>query len=248
MTDTQSTPETQPPPEKPSARQKVGAVLTHPLFITLVAAVLGSFLLPGLTRSWADRQSQNTLKQDLVEQISTSTEQALSQAQSLAKGDVGTDYTALKTSWNTSRQVVRPQLVVYFPKMFGCWYSFDNAVSDYTSLAGDTDAGNRKERVAALEAYIGSGFASGYVSPGSGVEPSTPDGCRPLGSIPPVLQQRFAHLVKVGKLANLANPTTDTGFRAAYAIAGEELSIDMSRIVDTIARAHARGFHTGMGL
>ncbi len=64
------------------------------------------------------------------------------------------------------------------------------------------------------------------------------------------MQKRFAQLKAISIWQGLALPDKDkrttTKFRNAYAILGEEMDIAMERVVDTIVRAHARGFSHGI--
>jgi hypothetical protein len=46
----------------------------------------------------------------------------------------------LQDSWFTKRASVRSQLVIYFPRLYACWYSFDSAVSGFLNLATTTPA------------------------------------------------------------------------------------------------------------
>ncbi len=46
-----------------------------------------------------------------------------------------TVYALLQDSWFTKRASVRSQLVIYFPRLYPCWYSFDSAVSGFLNLA-----------------------------------------------------------------------------------------------------------------
>jgi hypothetical protein len=124
----------------------VGHFCSQPLVITIFAAFLGSLLIPELTRQWQDRQAENALKQSLTEQLATATTTTLDQAKALANNqlqaaggpsdaDKQTVYALLQDSWFTKRASVRSQLVIYFPSLYPCWYSFDSAVSGFLNLA-----------------------------------------------------------------------------------------------------------------
>jgi hypothetical protein len=150
-------------------------------------------------------------------------------------------YQGLRDAWFPDRADARSRILVYFPGLYTCWFSFDHAVADYLSLgAGDRSA----SRIAALQKYVDGDFAHSYV------DPTAPDGCRPLAQLPPAVQNRFGQLKSVsisGALA-LAGTHTDTRakFRNAYAILAEEMDIAMERVVDTIVKAHAEGFSHGI--
>jgi|SRR5438874_4741494 len=231
---------------------RVGRFLSQPLVIAILAAAFSALVIPELTRQWQDTQNERDLKQSLLEQISTSGTAAVSHGLSLADGQLlaaggqpgeshGNVYQGLRATWFIDRADARSRILVYFPRLYTCWYSFDHAIADYLSLgAGDRSA----SRIAALQKYVGSDFAKSYVGP------TAPDGCKPLAELPSAVQKRFAQLKAISIWQGLALPDKDkrttTKFRNAYAILGEEMDIAMERVVDTIVRAHARGFSHGI--
>jgi hypothetical protein len=231
---------------------RVGRLLSQPLVIAILAAAFSAFFIPELTRQWQDTQSERDLKQRLLEQISTSGTAAVSHGLSLADGKLvaaggqpgeshGDVYQALRDTWFTDRADARSRILVYFPSLYTCWYSFDHAVADYLSLG----AGDRSPaRIADLQKYVGNDFARSYV------DPTAPDGCKPLAQLPSAVQTRFAQLKAISTWKALTLRGTDTKstakFRNAYAILGEEMDIAMERVVDTIVKAHAQGFSHGV--
>ena len=68
--------------------------------------------------------------------------------------------------------------------------------------------------------------------------------------MPSAVQDRFRQLKSISIWQPLALPGKDrrstTRFRDAYAILGEEMDIAMERVVDTIVKAHAKGFSHGI--
>ncbi len=231
---------------------RVGRFLSQPLVIAILAAAFSALVIPELTRQWQDTQNERDLKQSLLEQISTSGTAALSHGLSLADGQLlaaggqpgeshGNVYQGLRDAWFTDRADARSRILVYFPSLYTCWYSFDHAVADYLSLgAGDRSA----SRIGDLRNYVASDFARSYV------RPNAPDGCKPLAALPSAVQNRFAQLKAIRIWAALALPGQDrkstTRFRNAYAILGEEMDTAMERVVDTIVKAHAQGFSHGI--
>ncbi len=230
----------------------MGRLLSQPLVIAILAAAFGALVIPELTRQWQDTQSERDLKQSLLEQISTSGTAATSHGLSLANGQLlaaggqpsethGNVYQGLRNTWFIDRAGARSRILVYFPGLYTCWYSFDHAIADYLSLG----AGNRSaSRVTDLQSYVGSDFANSYV------DPRTPDGCKPLAELPPAVRTRFGQLKAISIWNALASPGKDdrstTKFRNAYAILAEEMDIAMERVVDTIVKAHAQGFSHGI--
>ena len=231
---------------------RVGRFLSQPLVIAILAAAFSALVIPEVTRQWQDTQSERDLKQRLLEQISTSGTAALSHGLSLADGQLiaaggqpgeshGDVYQGLRNTWFTDRADARSRILVYFPGLYTCWYSFDHAVADYLSLG----AGDRSHsRIADLQRYVGGDFAGSYV------DSTVPDGCKPLAELPSAVQNRFKQLKDISIWQALALPGQDksstTKFRNAYAILGEEMDIAMERVVDTIVKADAQGFSHGI--
>jgi hypothetical protein len=227
---------------------RVGRFLGQPLVIAILAGAFSALLIPAITRQWQDTQSERDLKQKLLEQISTSGTAAISHALSLANGQLiaaggqpdeghADVYQSLRDSWFTDRADARSRILVYFPRLFTCWYSFDHAVADYLSLgAGDRSA----SRIANLQQYVEGDFAASYV------DPTAPDGCKPLAGLPPAVRSRFAQLKAIAIWRALAFPGDRPKFKNAYAILGEEMDVAMERVVDTIVKTHARGFSHGL--
>jgi hypothetical protein len=231
---------------------RVGRFLSQPLVIAVLAGAFTALLIPEVTRQWQDTQNERNLKQGVLEEISTSGTAAVSRGLSLADGHLlaaggqpteshGDVYQSLRDTWFTDRADARSRILVYFPNLYTCWYSFDHAVADYLSLgSGDRSA----SRITALQRYVGSNFANSYVGP------TAPDGCKPLGQLPSALQNRFGQLKAISIWEALALPDTDkrgtTKFRNAYAILAEEMDIAMERVVYTVVKTHAQGFSHGI--
>jgi hypothetical protein len=125
---------------------KTWTFLRHPLVIAVLAAAFSALLIPHFTRQWQDRQREQELKQSLLEEVSTSSTTAVRQAISLAggqnraaggeTGEGASDiYAVLRNSWLIRRASPRSRIIVYFPNLYGCWYSYERAVADFLSLA-----------------------------------------------------------------------------------------------------------------
>jgi hypothetical protein len=206
-------------------------------------------VIPQITREWQDRKLEQELKQSLLEEISNSSTTAVRQGISLVNGQIRAAggekgentkevYATLRNSWLIKRATARSRIVVYFPDLYACWYSYERAVSDYLSLSsGDkTDAA----RVKSLRRYVSADFANSYV------EPDAPDGCAPLTDLPEVVQTRFAKLKDVSRWPALTFSTDNPRFRDVYAVVGEALIIGMERIIETIVKTPAKGFSHGI--
>ena len=134
------------------------------------------------------------------------------------------------------RADARSRVLVYFPGLYGCWYSYERALSDFLSLA----AASSDARVKSLQRYVEADFAQSYV------DPSAPDGCASLKVLPEVVQSRFQQLKALTRWTALTFPRDNHRFRAVYAILGEEMDIAMERIVNTIVKTPAEGFSHGI--
>ena len=192
------------------------------------------------------------MKQSLLEEISTSSTTAVRQGVSLAMGQTRAAggehgetaseiYPVLRNSWLIRRASARSRVIVYFPRLYDCWYSYERAVADFLSLSpggGESSA----ERIQSLETYVNDDFATTY-----GDERAS-DGCAPLGDLPAVVQTRFDQL-KGGaiKWPALGHKSENTAFRNSYAALAEALLIGMERIVDTVEKTPAEGFSHGIG-
>jgi len=217
--------------------------------IAVLAGVFSALLIPQVTREWQDRQKEQDVKQSLLEAISTSSTTAVRRSISLAGGhpaaagagtgeNAGDVYLQLRNDWLIQRASARARILVYFPGLYGCWYSLERAVADYLSLGVPGDATSRRVRVDSLQRYIGADFAHSYASPDQS------DGCRSLAKLPPVVQTRFAQLKASTRWSALA--TGRHGFGNAYAVVGEELTTGMERVIVSILQTPARGFSHGV--
>jgi hypothetical protein len=251
--------------DKKDEGPRLGRFLKHPLVIAVLAGIFTAVLIPHVTRGWQDRQREAEIKQSLLDDISSSSTTAVRQAISLAQQNIraaggergesaGDTYAVLRNSWLTKRASARSRIIVYFPDLYGCWYSYERAVADYLSLSvlnspaskqpksaataeqRSAAAKNAKVRVKLIKQYVDGDFATTYVAP------YMPDGCKPISSLPQVVQARLGQLQKATNWNSLALPTDDTRFRQAYAILGETMLIGMERIIETITHTDANGF------
>jgi hypothetical protein len=240
---------------------KLWKVLGHPLVVACVAGALTALLIPYLTRVWQDRQREDEIKQSLLQDISTSATTAVRQAISLTQGnaraaggvaqeDVPDTYAVLRNAWLIRRASARSRIIVYFPDLYSCWYSYERAVADYLSLSASGTAktgkkakvqgADRKARVDQLHRYLDVDFATTYVAP------HVPDGCSPMSDLPQVVQARLRELREATGWTALTYPTDHPRFKSNYATLGEAMVIGMERIITTIENTHAKGFSHGV--
>jgi hypothetical protein len=255
-----------PGSDKEEEGSRLGRFFKHPLVIAVLAGVFTAVLIPHVTRGWQDRQREAEIKQSLLDDISSSSTTAVRQAISLAQESSraaggeqgeppGDTYAVLRNSWLIKRASARSRIIVYFPDLYPCWYSYERAVADYLSLSvlatpapkqpesAETEqqraaaaARASKVRVRLIKHYVDGDFATTYVLP------YTSDDCKPISDLPPVVQARLGELQKVTNWKALSLPTDDPRFRQAYAILGEAMLIGMERIIETITHTDAKGF------
>jgi hypothetical protein len=240
---------------------KLGGFLKHPLVIAVLAGAFTALLIPQLTRVWQDRQREDAIKESLLQDISSSSTTAVRQAISLTQGktraaggeageDVSDTYAVLRNSWLIKRASARSRIIVYFPNLYSCWYSYERAVADYLSLSASGTAktgkkakaqrDQRKAWVKQLRRYADANFAKTYMTP------QVPDGCSPMSDLPEVVQTRLQDLKRATGWAALTYPTDHPRFKNAYAILGEAMIIAMERIITSIESSHAKGFSHGV--
>jgi hypothetical protein len=235
---------------------RAGRFLRQPLVIAILAGAFSAYLIPSITRQWQDAQSERDLKQTLLDQISSSGTAAIHHGFSMSGGQlvaagatvpresIADVYQSLKDTWYIDRADARSRILVYFPSLYACWYSFDHAVADYLSLGG----GNRAQPlIDNLRTYVMGGFATSYVAP------TVADGCKPVNKLPQAVFDRYEFLIKKPIWPYLAltgkDKATRGAFQSAYSILGEEMDIAMERVVYTIVKTHAEGFsHGTLGL
>src|SRR5689334_1604760 len=155
----------QPVETHPSRVGQMGRVLSSPLLVTVVAALLGSLLLPQLTRQWQDHQKALEIQTDLVGQMSASVSSAVASARFVAAGLVANasqDPRAEQRAWNdgdrewtTTSASIGAKLQAYFGSRIGSeWRSFSDVVTDFVLLsAAPTPAGGRADQAAEIFRY-----------------------------------------------------------------------------------------------
>ena len=141
-------------------------------------------------------------------------------------GDI---YAELRNSWLIHRAAARSRIIVYFPGLYACWYSYERAVSDFLSLGA---GGPSAELADKLKSYLDADFAKPYIgfgtadvsvtattatvatTPGSAPTGGGDDGCESLSALPDFVQRRFDQLrddsIKWGVLDATVNDKTTT--------------------------------------
>jgi hypothetical protein len=167
--------------------------LANPLVVTLVGAVVASWVIPHLTRQWQDHQKALEIQSGLVAEMSKSSSDAIMTGRFISSGLYGRasgDSRATQRAfndgyrtWSVSSAVAASKLEAYFPgtKLGPAWRRYAMAVSDYLQLT-TAPGPSRARELASIRAVLpadprvrwsvlarGStapGFAAGYAALG----------------------------------------------------------------------------------
>jgi hypothetical protein len=131
--------------------------------VTVVAALLGSWLIPQLTREWQDHQESLEIKTGLVSRMSTSVSGAVATGRFIAADLV--EPTSQQREWNegyrkwtTVSAAIGAELRAYVGETVGSdWRSFSNVVTNLLLLSADAnnDPRSRRQQVEAIRADSG---------------------------------------------------------------------------------------------
>ena len=151
--------------EHATAKPRLWERIPTPIVVAFVGIVLGSWLIPALTRQWDDRQKANEVRAAVAYEAASATARALSDAQraSLAgvwKGSSRPSTSPAAREWVVASLRIQAKLQTYFrPKALERWQLVSWYVSTALSLAYGDAAGVWAEaipedRSAALEAQV----------------------------------------------------------------------------------------------
>jgi hypothetical protein len=141
-----------------SWRHDLGSWLSNPLLITVVAALLGSWLIPQLTRDWQDHQKALEIKTGLVSEMSKSVGDAVATSRFIASGLIAgaeADPHAEQRAWNSAYRdwtsasaSIGAKLEAYVGAQVGSeWRSFADAVENVVLLSARNDLRSRRLQV-----------------------------------------------------------------------------------------------------
>jgi hypothetical protein len=139
-----------------SRRHELAQWLGNPLVVTVVAAFLGSFLIPHLTRSWQDHQKALEIKTSLVGQMSESVSDAVATGRFLAGDLVSTEspqqaWNDGYRDWTTASASIGARLQAYVGSEIGSdWRSFADVVTNFFQLSANSDSRSRRQQVEAI--------------------------------------------------------------------------------------------------
>jgi hypothetical protein len=137
-------------------RHELAQWLANPLVVTVVAALLGSLLIPYLTRSWQNHQKALEIKTDLVGQMSESVGDAVATGRFIAAdlvppGSQQREWNEGYRAWTTSSASIGAGLRAYVGSDVGSdWRLFADTVTNYFLLSAGNDPGSRRQQVEAI--------------------------------------------------------------------------------------------------
>lgn len=130
--------------------------LANPLVVTVVAAFLGSYLIPQITRNWQDHQKALEIKTGLVSQMSESVSGAVATGRFIAADLVppASQQRAWNDGyrdWTTASASIGAELRAYVGRQIGSdWRSFADVVTNFFLLSADTESRSRRLQVGAI--------------------------------------------------------------------------------------------------
>ncbi|MGZ6691229.1 MAG: hypothetical protein ACXVHQ_27675 [Solirubrobacteraceae bacterium] len=139
--------------------------LSNPLLVAVVAALLGSLLIPSITRKWQNHQKALEIQTGLVSEMSQSVSSAVASSRFIAAGLVARSSQApgaeqqawndLYREWTTSGASIGAKLRAYFGATVASeWQSFNYALTDFVALSARAGPGSaRQAQVAEIYAY-----------------------------------------------------------------------------------------------
>jgi hypothetical protein len=154
------------PRSSTSWRRELAQWLGNPLVVTVVAAFLGSFLIPHFTRSWQDHQQELEIQTGLVGQMSESVSNAVATGRFIAAdlvpaGSQQQEWNAGYREWTTASASIGSELRAYVGSELGSdWSAFADVVTNFFLLSADNDPRSRRQQV---EAIMRDGELRGHV-------------------------------------------------------------------------------------
>jgi hypothetical protein len=135
------------------------------LLVAIVAALLGSLLIPSVTRKWQNHQKALEIQTGLVSEMGQSVSSAVASSRFIAAGLIARSssdprveqraWNGLYQTWTTSGASIGARLRAYFGgKVASDWQSFSYVLTDYVALSAKPTAGSdRQSQVEEIYAY-----------------------------------------------------------------------------------------------
>ena len=152
-------------PKRSSWQSELRSWLSNPLLVAIVAALLGSLLIPSVTRKWQNHQKALEIQTGLVSEMGQSVSSAVASSRFIAAGLIARSssdprveqraWNGLYQTWTTSGASIGARLRAYFGgKVASDWQSFSYVLTDYVALSAKPTAGSdRQSQVEEIYAY-----------------------------------------------------------------------------------------------
>lgn len=150
---------------KASWQGELRSWLSNPLLVAVVAALLGSLVIPSITRKWQNHQKALEVQTGLVSDMSQAVSSAVASSRFIAAGLVARStsnprasqgaWNDLYRTWSTDGASIGAKLQAYFgPAVADPWQAFTFALTDYVGLSAQTAPGQgRQQQVAEIYRY-----------------------------------------------------------------------------------------------
>jgi hypothetical protein len=144
-------------------------LLSHPLTLLLVGALVTSVLVPRFTRQWQNRDKELDVKTTLVADISESVTDfvlAVQFAELKSVSQSQADFDRAFRQWEVDSAAIESKLQAYFPRsdVPEDWRRYSLVVTDFYALTGVDDPADRRELVDKFAVYFGENQFAGLVS------------------------------------------------------------------------------------
>jgi hypothetical protein len=143
--------------EAKSFQSELRSWLSSPLLVAVVAALLGSLLIPSITRNWQNHQKALEIQTGLVSDMSQSVSSAVANSRFIAAGLVARPssqqaWNDLYRDWTTSGASIGARIRAYFgPTVANDWQAYTYALTDFVGLS--VPSADRRSQVEEIYAY-----------------------------------------------------------------------------------------------
>lgn len=139
------------------SKEDISKMLSHPLLLLLITALISQYMIPSITRGWQNHQKEIELKTDIAGQITEMVSTIMMAIQVVeVTGGNQQDYDRAYRDWEIRQAVLGSKVRSYYPDThFGeDWDAFSEIVTAVYALPATFDPAYRKERLIALKAYF----------------------------------------------------------------------------------------------
>jgi len=115
-------------------------ILTHPLLLLLIGAVISGLLVPYITNQWQNHQKEMEIKTNLVTQISKAVSDIIIVSRMIqipSFSNTNLSYANTFEDWEVSKSTIGSQIQAYFPQnnIRQEWDNLSSAITDFSGLS-----------------------------------------------------------------------------------------------------------------